>query len=281
MKASKYLIILFLLTLFFRMNAQTDFDKGLQIEQVILPGGDVSVYFINDGFLTITNDGMIVLNKNLNPVISEKIKYLIKEMNIEKMDSKYVGGGIDGVNWTFTITSRSNKSKQIYFQNYFNYDLHQIINLINSEIPIEKRHISFEYGFFTNVNSKSDTLELILPDFYIEKIVPPKNYSSHRIICFKKGYGVSEDIDSILVCDCRIYPKKNSNRKIRTYWRYTKLGNGQWRKDIYDDDGKIIADYFVQETRPYKFVETKSFLDKSDRPSVTIYKYYKTEKVEK
>lgn len=281
MKKHTYLIILFLLTLCSSLSAQTCFDKGLQIEQVVLPGVDISKYYLFNGVLTITNNEMIVLNKNINSSILEEINLIIKAMDIEKMESKYVGGGIDGVNWTFIFTSQSNKIKKIYFQNYFNNDLHQIINLINSEIPIEKQHISFEYGFFTNVNSESDTLELILPDFYIEKINLPKDYSSHKIMCFKRGYGISTDIDSIIVCDCRIYPHKKSNNKIRNYWRYNKLGNGHWRKDIYGDDGEIIANYFVQETRPYKFVKTKFYIVKSDRPSVTIYKYYKTEKVEK
>lgn len=269
------------MTVYSKTNAQTDFDKGLHIEQVILPGGDFSEYLLNNGVLTVTNNEKILFKKNINPAISEKINFLIKAMDLEKMDSNYVGGGIDGVNWTFTITSHSKMRKQIYFQNYFNNDFHQILILINSEIPIEKRYISFEYGFFTNVNSKSDTLVLLLPDFYIEKTDLPENYSSYRIMCFKKGYGVSTDIDSIIVCDCRVYPEKNSNKKTRNYWRYSKLGNGKWRKDFYDDDGKNTADYFVQETVPYKFVETKTFIDKRDRPSVTIYKYYKTERIEK
>ena len=267
---------------FYELKAQNDLEKGFSIKQVILPGGDFSEYLYENGILTIKNNGNKIFRTKLDSKIYIKLDSLIQILDLEKIDSIYQGGGIDGVNWTFTFKGYSSKEKQIYFNNYFQNDFHKVLLFINSQIPEKKRYISFEYGFFTNIHSKSDTLEIVLPDFYLEKVDLPEYYTSYRIMCFKKHYCVSENIDSIQVCDCRIYPKKtNNNKKTRNLWRYTKLENGKWKKEFYDDEGKIIKMYYVQDILPYDFVKIKTFVNKGDRPSVKIIKYYRTKHIKK
>ena len=83
-----------------------------------------------------------------------------------------------------------------------------------------------------------------------------------------------------MVCDCKIYPKYGSIIEVRNYWRYTRLENGQWRKEYYDNEGNIIDQYLIQDIMPYEFIETKTGFNKGYRPSVKIYKYFKTKRLE-
>lgn len=136
----------------------------------------------------------------------------------------------------------------------------------------------------TNLESKSDTSIIVLPDFYVEKVnMPDSNYNYSNVICFKAGHLVSTHIDSIIECECRIYPSKNANSKIRMrrLWVANRIDSTHWKKAYYDNDNKIIIEYLIEEIRPFEFLEPNIVKKSSihttrDEPSIIMYKYYRT-----
>jgi len=259
------------------------FCEEFNISQTILPGGDDYEYKYKNNTLLIIENNKSIYKQEFNKNQISSIDSIIKNINVLSIDSVYSRFVLDGTYWTFMFKSHGIK-KEILLSNYYHAKLDTLLRYINRQIPTNKQYVSFGFGYFNDINSKSDTAIYYLPDFYIDTVMlPDTNYNFYRIMCFKKGYFATNILDSISLCDCRIYPTNKDDKKYitRHYWRAWRLDNDNWKREYFDNDNKIFKTDYIKDIIPYKIVKERTFLETGNKPSVTINRYFKTLTIEK
>jgi hypothetical protein len=255
-----------------------DFDSDLRIEYEVADN-KVTLHrtrfeFVNDSLTTKKEKyyEQVLLESQIN-----RINSLTKQLIIDEYDSIYSRGVIDGIVWVFKF-NLYDFPKKVVLDNYYITELDSLVKYVSSLLPKEYQTISLSYGFYEEQEPISDTVIYYLPDFYLKKYEIPNGYKSYRIMCFKKGYFPTKILDSINVCDCRVYPTdRNGAYKKRHYWRAYRIDDSTWNRKYYDNYNNVIKADTIHDIIPYVIVEEKTYIDKGNIPSVTIYRYYKTE----
>ena len=250
---------------------QSDFT--FSIKQVCLPGASFRNYkFDGKNLIVIKNSKRIEKRKLYQSEINQ-IDSVIKTIRLDTLKEKYSRFMFDGVHRTFIFNLNGTK-KEIKLDNYYLKNLDIFLHKINSYLKKKNRIISFGKDML----SKPDTVVYYLPDFYVDTFEIPKHYDFCRIMCVRKGYFITEILDSIYLCDCRIYPTdKNDIYKTRRFWRAFRLDNNSWKREYFDNDNKVFKTEYVHDIIPYEIIEEKVNVDIGSKPSVVIYRYYKTE----
>ncbi len=263
-----YILILFLLTNFSFGQS----ENILTIEQVSLPNGHFIKYIFDGEKITIRENGKQRQQIKLDQKELKQLDSVMNSIGLDTLQEIYSRPVFDGVNWTFAFNLNGTE-KKITLDNYYLENLDILLRKINSFIKENDRIISFG----EDMHLKSDTLIYYLPDFYIDSVSVPDAYDSYRIMCFKKGYLVTEILDSIILCDCRIYPvDNNTNNKKRLFWRAFRLQDDKWKRNFYDSDNNIIKTEYIEDIIPYRIIDEKVYTDIGNKPSVEIYRYYET-----
>lgn len=261
-------------------KSQSQIDKKyfLSIEEVNLPLGDEFKYEYRNKKITVFKNGKRTCKVKLNDNEVKKLNLEIDKSEIFELKSIYSRPIIDGTNWTFKFEVE-NQTKEIRMDNYYLESLDILLRHINGLIPQKKAGISFG----EDMHTKPDTLISYLPDFYFQEVeLPNENYSSYNIMCFKKGYFVTTNLDEIELCECRIYPKnKKGTLKKRPYWRAFKKEDGNWLREFYNEKGENIRTENILNVVPQEIVKEEKFEDEGNKPSIKINRFTKTEIVEK
>ena len=164
--------------------------------------------------------------------------------------------------------------KVIKLENYYIENLDRFLVAVNDLLKKKKQFISLG----ENMSYRPDTLIYYLPDFYVNNFNIPNQYELYRIMCFKKGYFITKILDSINLCDCRIYPThKNGQFKKRNYWRAYRLQDNSWRREYFDNEKQIFKTEYIKDLIPYQIVQEKVYNEIGTKPSVKIYRYFRTE----
>lgn len=265
--------ILNILTFFLLTNlclGQTDIT--FSIKQVSFPSGHYSNYEFDGKILIATENGQKIEKRELNQAEIKQIDSVIKEIRLDTLKENYSRPVYDGVHTTFSFYINGTK-KEIRLNNYYLVNLDILVRLVNDYLKEKNRIISFGEDML----SRPDTVVYYLPDFYVDTFKIPENYNFYRIMCFRKGYFITEILDSIELCDCRIYPtNKNSSFKKRHYWRAFRVDNNSWNREYFDNENKVFKTEYVEDILPYEIVKETVRIDFGDKPSVEIYRYYKT-----
>jgi hypothetical protein len=262
----------FLLLLFLIDNCYGQKNLNFRIQQIGLPGGYESEYLYNGRQLTIKRNNKKIQNLKLSESESKALDSLLKTIQVQHLQDKYSRAVIDGVVWIFTFKTDS-FTKEIFLNNYYQDTLDVLVRHLNFLIPQKNQYISFG----KDMHLEPDTLIEYLPDLYLQNVeLPDTTYESYTIMCFGKGYSYTTDLNSIELCDCRIYPKDNSKSIKRAYWRAFRQSNNQWKREYYANDNSLIKTDVIYDILPYEIVEEKVFNDKGNKPSVTITRYYRT-----
>ena len=247
-------------------------DITFLIKQVDLPNGHLSSYEFDGRILIASENGKRIEKRELTQTEIIQIDFVIKKIRLDTLKENYSRPVLDGVHRTFAFHINGTK-KEIELDNYYLVNLDIFICKVNSYLKEKNRIISFGEDMW----SRPDTLVLYLPDFYVDTFNVPENYKFYRIMCFKKGYFFTEILDSIELCDCRIYPiDKNSSFKTRHYWRAYRLYNNSWKREYFDNENQILKTEYVEDIRPYDIVKEIVQTEIGNKPSVEIYRYYKT-----
>jgi len=251
-------------------------DYSFSIEQVGLPNGHFSNYQYKSGELLVLENSKRIEKIKLTILQKAKLDSIIFNLNVDKLNSRYNRTNLvfDGTHWNFNFKI-DNKEKEIFLDNYYLAQLDNFVRFLNSILPEKAQIISFGKDMYLI----PDTVICYLPDLYIDTVIlPDTNYNFYSIMCFKKGYFHTEILDSISLCDCRIYPTNKDSKFIkRAYWRAYRQVGGNWKREYFDNDNKVIKIDFIKDILPYEIVKEKTNIDIGNKPSVTIRRYYKTE----
>lgn len=267
------LLFLFLFIVHQSISYSQSGDGHIQFAIEQSSGGSGGIYIFDSGEIKIYTYGQeeaytVILNKDH----IRKIDSAYQKIGIENLENTYKREVVEGVYRIFKFLDGS-QEKKIVLSNYFVKELDSFLRFINTLIPEDKIQISFG-----NIYLQSDTLIRYLPDLYSDTVIlPDSNYNFYRIMCFKNGYGLTDDPDSIVLCDCRIYPTRDNGKFIkRNYWRAYRTPDENWLREYYDNKGKIVKKDSIVETKPYEISSEKIYYDRGNKPSVIIEKYYKT-----
>lgn len=245
---------------------------SFEIEQVGLPGGHFSKYQFNGERLIVTENGKGQGRVNLDQKDIYRLDSVFRSTRIDTLSDSYSRPVIDGINHTFSFEYGGNK-KVVKLWNYYLENLDRFLISVND--LLKEKHQIISLG--ENMLSRPDTIIYYLPDFYVDTFDIPEQYDFYRIMCFRKGYFVTEILDSIDLCDCRIYPTdKNGEYNKRHYWRAFRLEDS-WRREYFDNQNQVFRTEYIKDILPYEIVEEKIHTDIGTKPSVEIYRYFKTE----
>jgi hypothetical protein len=131
-------------------------DNEIKITQTLLPGGNPKFqYEVNNRLLIVEKINVkwddnqyvekskrIFRRKLTNDQINE-IDSIIKNADLDNLDSTYYSAVMDGVIWIYDF-KWGETSKKIELGNYYLDNLDQILTYINNLLPENKRFISFE-----------------------------------------------------------------------------------------------------------------------------------------
>ena len=256
-------------------------NYSFSISEVGLPEGDRAYYKCNNKVLIVYKNSEKIAKIIFSNDQRVKLDSIISNLSIENFQDQYHRSIfiLDGVNWTFTFKKNKLK-KEIFLDNYYFEPLDELVRNINFFLPEKSQILSFG----EDMHLRSDTVIYYLPDFYVDNVLlPDTNYSFSAIMCFRKGYFVTEILDSISLCDCRIYPKdkNNSSYTKKPLWRAWRQENNSWKRDYYDKNDNIFKTDYVKDILPYQIVKEKIYNDIGAKPSVIIHRYYKTETLQK
>lgn len=262
-----FLILLSLANFSFGQHLQS-----FEIESVGLPNGD---------FMRYQYDGrevVVMVNRQ------EKERIVLKEEQIKQIDSVYFALDLDTLKVQYTrnvmdgihrrfMFEYDGKKKEIRLNNYYLEGLDQFLSKINTFLPQKIQCISFGDQMWL----KPDTVIYFMPDFYLDTLELPEHYNTARIQCFKKGRFITNLMDSIQFCECRIYPmEKGGTFKIRRYWKINKLEDGSWKREYFNSEDQVFNTEYLVDIIPFEIVKEEVFNNLGARPSVIIYRYYKT-----
>ncbi|MBX7205997.1 MAG: hypothetical protein K1X81_11290 [Bacteroidia bacterium] len=250
--------------------AQTNFT--FSVEQVGLPNGHFSNYKFDGFSLVVLEGNKRKESRKLNQTEISQIDSVIKLIRLDTLVERYYRQVFDGVHRTFEFDINGVK-KKITLNNYYLKNLDIFIRKVNSYLDERNRLISFEEKLFNS----PDTALYYLPDFYIDTFDIPEHYNFYRVMCFREGYLETEILDSIQLCDCRIYPIDiNSVYRKRHYWRAFRLENYSWRRDYFNNENQVFRTEYVVDIIPFNIVKEVVYTRLGVKPSVVIYRYYKT-----
>lgn len=243
------------------------------IEQLSLPGGHIANYEFDGEKLFISENERLKEKLRLKQDEIYHLDSLARNIGLDTLKASYSRPVIDGIRTTFEF-KRGTKTKKITLTEYYLENLDRLLREVN--ILLKEKHQIISLG--DDMISEPDTIVYYLPDFYVDTVVIPDNYDFYRIMCFRKGYFETQIIDSIHLCDCRIYPTDNNgeNEK-RHYWRAYRLENDSWKREYFDNQNNVFKTEFVHDIVPYEIVKEKVHSDIGAKPSVEIYRYYETE----
>lgn len=246
---------------------------SFEIEQVGLPGGHFSKYQFDGERLIVTENGKRQERVNLDLKEINRLDSVFTSERIDTLNDSYSRPVMDGINHTFSFEYDGNK-KVVKLWNYYLENLDRFLISVNDLLKGKHQIISFG----ENMLSRPDTVIYYLPDFYVDTFDIPEQYDFYRIMCFRKGYFITDILDSINLCDCRIYPTdKNVEYKKRHYWRAFRLEGDSWRREYFDNQNQVFNTEYIKDVLPYEIVQEKIHTDIGAKPSVEIYRYFKTE----
>ena len=260
--------------------AQICFGQKLtsfEIEQVTLPGGYFSKYQFDGEKLIVTENSKRKKIINLDQREINQLDSVLNAVRIDTLKDSYSRPVMDGINHTF-LFEYAGKKKVVKLWNYYLENLDRFLIAVNDLLREKYQIISLGQDML----AQPDTVIYYLPDFYVDTFDIPDQYDSYRVMCFRKGYFITDILDSINLCDCRIYPTdKNGVYKKRHYWRAFRLEGNSWRREYFDNQSQSFRTEYIKDIFPYEIVSEKTHTDIGTKPSVEIYKYYKTHIVEK
>lgn len=246
---------------------------AFEIEQVVLPGGHFSKYQFNGKTLIVTSNGKRKEKINLDQRELNHLDSVFYSVQLDTLKDSYSRPVFDGINHTFSFEYDGNK-KVVELWNYYLESLDRFLIPVNNLLKEKHQYISLG----ENMLSRSDTVIYYLPDFYVDTFDIPEQYDFYRIMCFRKGYFITDILDSISLCDCRVYPtNKNGEYKKRHYWRAFRLKDNSWRREYFDNQNQVFKTEYINDVLPYEIVKEKIHTDIGTKPSVEIYRYFKTE----
>lgn len=249
---------------------------SFEIEQVGLPGGHFSKYQFDGKKLIVTENSKKKVRINLDQREINQLDSVLKSVRIDTLEDSYSRPVMDGINHTFSF-EYDGKEKVVKLWNYYLENLDRFLIAVNN--LLKEKHQLISLG--QDMLSRSDTVIYYLPDFYVDTFDMPAQYNFYRIMCFRKGYFITEILDSINLCDCRIYPTdKNGEYKKRHYWRAFRLEDNSWRREYFDNQNHVFRIEYIKDILPYEIVEEKVHTDIGAKPSVEIYRYFKTKIIE-
>jgi len=251
--------------------------------QVGLPNVDFHNYKYNDGELFVFENSKRINKLNLTAEQNIKLDSAIINLHVDRLSDNYTRTVIndsvnrtviinnDGVNWTFKFII-GGKVKEIFLDNYYLEPLDNFVRFLNSLLPEQAQIISFGRDMYL----RPDTVIYYLPEFLNTNVtLQDSNIRITDIQCYKKGHLVTEIIDSTILCDCRISSKDVFYR--RKYWIMYRLDSTSWKREFYDTNEKVIKVEYVKEILPYQIVKEDTKLDIGNKPSLMIYRFYKTQ----
>jgi len=246
---------------------------SFEIEQVGLPGGHFSKYQFDGERLIVTENNKRQEKVNLDLKEIYRLDSVFTSTRIDTLSDSYSRPVMDGLNHTFSFEF-DGKIKEVKLWNYYLENLDRFLIAVNDLLTEKHKIISLG----ENMLSRPDTVIYYLPDFYVDTFDIPDQYDFYRIMCFRKGYFITDILDSIHFCDCRIYPiDKNGEFKMRHYWRAFRLEGNSWRREYFDNQNRVFKTQYLNDILPYEIVKEKVHTDIGAKPSVEIYRYFKTE----
>lgn len=246
---------------------------SFEIEQVGLPNGHFSKYQFDGEKLIVTENSKRKERINLDREEINQLDSVLKSARIDTLKDSYSRPVMDGINHTFSF-EYDGKKRVIKLWNYYLENLDRFLIAVNDLLKEKYQLISLG----ENMLSRPDTIIYYLPDFYVDTFDIPDQYDFYRIICFRKSYFITEILDSINLCDCRIYPTdKNGEYKKRHHWRAFRLEYNSWRREYFNNRNQVFKTEYIKDVLPYDIVEVKVYTDIGTKPSVKIYRYFKTE----
>jgi len=246
---------------------------SFEIEQVGLPGGHFSKYQFDGEILIVTENSKRQGRINLDQEEINRLDSVFYSVGIDSLNDSYSRPVMDGINHTFSF-NYDGKKKVVELRNYYLENLDRFLVAVNDLIKEKNQIISLG----ENMLSRPDTVIYYLPDFYVDTFDIPDQYDFYRIMCFRKGYFITDILDSINLCDCRIYPTdKSGGFKKRHYWRAYRLEDNSWRREYFDNENQMFRTEYIKDILPYQIVKEKVHTDIGAKPSVEIYRYFRTE----
>jgi len=246
---------------------------SFEIEQVGLPGGHFSKYLFNGERLIVTEYSKRKESVKLAPEEIYLLDSVFSSVRIDTLRDSYSRPVMDGVNRTFTF-EYSGKIKEIRLWNYYLENLDRFLIEVNN--LLKKKHQIISFG--ENMLSRPDTVFYIHPDFFLTVEKPDSNYYDPSIQCFKKGRLITEVLDSVIYCQCVIYALFNKRNEFPRLdpWRANKIDGFTWELLFYDSNKVLLNTENRTATTPISYIDERVVITQGTRPSVFIYRYYKT-----
>lgn len=247
----------------------TDF----KIEQVSLLSAHFSKYEFNGRKLIVTNNGQRQESVKLSQGEINLLDSVFSSVRIDTLLDSYYRPVIDGIRHTFSF-EYDGKKKVVKLWNYYLENLDRFLITVND--LLNEKHKLISLG--NDLLSQPDTVIYYLPDFYVDTFDIPDQYSSYAIMCFRKGYFITKILDSINLCDCRIYPiDETGGYKKRQYWSAYRLEGNSWKREYFDNQNQVFKTEYIKDILPYEIIKEQVVTDIGTKPSVVIYRYFKTE----
>jgi len=121
---------------------------------------------------------------------------------------------------------------------------------------IEKRIAKYREAAKDAPPKNSDTTLVQLPGLLLFKETPSlHNATSFDIVCLDKSGVVTNTLEEIEKCECRLYQKEAARiKRIRVLWEAQPINQQIWQRTFFDEAGKPTKKDKLKTTIPFRHI---------------------------